>query len=168
MHNYYAYQYNDVVFDLLKREKGEEEAIVFARSATTGGQKFPVHWGGDCDSTYDAMAESLRGGLSLTTSGFGYWSHDIGGFENTATPDVFKRWTAFGLLSSHSRFHGSSSYRVPWNFDEEAVDVARHFTKLKNSLMPYLYEQAVQNSKTGIPVMRSMVLEFQMIRFVKH
>uniref|UniRef100_UPI0024091362 alpha-xylosidase n=1 Tax=Gracilibacillus dipsosauri TaxID=178340 RepID=UPI0024091362 len=160
MHNYYAYQYNDVVFDLLKREKGEEEAIVFARSATTGGQKFPVHWGGDCDSTYDAMAESLRGGLSLTTSGFGYWSHDIGGFENTATPDVFKRWTAFGLLSSHSRFHGSSSYRVPWNFDEEAVDVARHFTKLKNSLMPYLYEQAVQNSKTGIPVMRSMVLEF--------
>lgn len=77
------------------------------------------------------MAESLRGGLSLTTSGFGYWSHDIGGFENTATPDVFKRWTAFGLLSSHSRLHGSSSYRVPWNFDEEAVDVTRQFAKLK-------------------------------------
>lgn len=160
MHNYYAYLYNQVVFDLLKEEKGEEEAVVFARSATTGGQQFPVHWGGDCDSTYDAMAESLRGGLSLTTSGFGYWSHDIGGFENTATPDVFKRWTAFGLLSSHSRFHGSSSYRVPWNFDEEAVDVARHFTKLKNSLMPYLYGQAVENSETGVPVMRSMLLEF--------
>jgi alpha-D-xyloside xylohydrolase len=160
MHNYYAYMYNEVVFDLLKNEKGESEAILFARSATTGGQKFPVHWGGDCDSTYDAMAESLRGGLSLTTSGFGYWSHDIGGFENTATPDVFKRWTAFGLLSSHSRFHGSSSYRVPWNFDDEAVDVARHFTKLKNSLMPYLYSQAVENSETGVPVMRSMHLEF--------
>ncbi|WP_163578937.1 alpha-xylosidase [Gracilibacillus saliphilus] len=160
MHNYYAYLYNKVVFDLLKDEKGEEEAVVFARSATTGGQQFPVHWGGDCDSTYDAMAESLRGGLSLTTSGFGYWSHDIGGFENTATPDVFKRWTAFGLLSSHSRFHGSSSYRVPWNFDDEAVDVARHFTKLKNSLMPYLYGQAVENSQTGVPVMRSMLLEF--------
>ncbi|UOQ48347.1 alpha-xylosidase [Gracilibacillus caseinilyticus] len=160
MHNYYAYLYNEVVFDLLKQEKGEEEAIVFARSATAGGQKFPVHWGGDCDSTYDAMAESLRGGLSLTTSGFGYWSHDIGGFENTATPDVFKRWTAFGLLSSHSRFHGSSSYRVPWQFDEEAVDVARHFTMLKNSLMPYLYGQAVENSQSGIPVMRSMLLEY--------
>ncbi|MGN8648167.1 alpha-xylosidase [Gracilibacillus sp. HCP3S3_G5_1] len=159
MHNYYSYKYNEVVFDLLKKTKGEE-AVVFARSATTGGQKFPVHWGGDCDSTYDAMAESLRGGLSLTTCGFGYWSHDIGGFENTATPDVFKRWTAFGLLSSHSRFHGSSSYRVPWHFDEEAVDVARHFTQLKNSLMPYLYGQAVENSKSGIPIMRSMVLEF--------
>ncbi|GAE92002.1 alpha-xylosidase [Gracilibacillus boraciitolerans JCM 21714] len=161
MHNYYAYKYNEVVFDLLKEEQGENEAIVFARSATTGGQKFPVHWGGgDCDSTYEAMAESLRGGLSLTTSGFGYWSHDIGGFENTATPDVFKRWTAFGLLSSHSRFHGSSSYRVPWNFDEEAVEVAKHFTKLKNSLMPYLYGQAVENNQSGVPVMRAMLLEF--------
>lgn len=160
MHNYYSYLYNETVFELLKQEKGEAEAIVFARSSTTGGQKFPVHWGGDCDSTYEAMAESLRGGLSLTTSGFGYWSHDIGGFENTATPDVFKRWTAFGLLSSHSRFHGSSSYRVPWQFDEEAVDVARHFTNLKNRLMPYLYGQAVENYKTGVPVMRSMILEF--------
>jgi len=160
MHNYYAYKYNEVVFNLLKKEKGEQEAIVFARSATAGSQKFPVHWGGDCDSTYEAMAESLRGGLSLTMSGFGYWSHDIGGFENTATPDVFKRWTAFGLLSSHSRFHGSSSYRVPWNFDEEAVTVAERFTKLKNSLMPYLYCAAVENSQTGIPVMRAMHLEF--------
>ncbi|WP_067844075.1 alpha-xylosidase [Amphibacillus sediminis] len=160
MHNYYAHLYNQVVFDLLKQEIGDEEAIVFARSATAGSQQFPVHWGGDCDSTYEAMAESLRGGLSLTTSGFGYWSHDIGGFENTASPDVFKRWTAFGLLSSHSRFHGSASYRVPWNFDDEAVDVARQFTMLKNSLMPYLFKQAVENNQTGIPVMRSMHLEF--------
>ncbi|WP_017472497.1 alpha-xylosidase [Amphibacillus jilinensis] len=160
MHNYYAHLYNQVVFDLLKEVKGEQEAIVFARSATAGSQKFPVHWGGDCDSTYEAMAESLRGGLSLTTSGFGYWSHDIGGFENTASADVFKRWTAFGLLSSHSRFHGSASYRVPWRFDDEAVAVARHFTELKNRLMPYLYRHAVENSQSGIPIMRSMLLEF--------
>src|SRR5690625_1474869 len=126
---YYSYLVNQVVFYVVEEVMGKGEAVLFARSSTAGGQKFPVHWGGDCDSTYEAMAESLRGGLSLTTSGFGYWSHDIGGFENTATPDVFKRWTAFGLLSSHSRFHGSTSYRVPWEFDEEAVDVARHFTK---------------------------------------
>jgi alpha-D-xyloside xylohydrolase len=160
MHNYYSYKFNEVVFELLKEEKGEQEAVLFARSSTAGGQKFPVHWGGDCDSTYEAMAESLRGGLSLTLSGFGYWSHDIGGFESTATPDVFKRWTAFGLLSSHSRFHGSSSYRVPWLFDKEAVDVTCHFTKLKNSLMPYLFNASVENNQTGVPVMRAMLLEF--------
>jgi len=160
MHNYYSFLFNKVVFELVEEVKGKNEAVLFARSSTAGGQQFPVHWGGDCDSTYEAMAESLRGGLSLTTSGFGYWSHDIGGFESTATPDVFKRWTAFGLLSSHSRFHGSSSYRVPWDFDEEAVDVARHFTKLKNRLMPYIYRHAVKNNQTGIPVMRPMIFDF--------
>lgn len=160
MHNYYTYLYNKCVFDLLLRKRGEKEAVLFARSATAGGQQFPVHWGGDCWSDFESMAESLRGGLSLTMSGFGYWSHDIGGFEDTSTADVYKRWCAFGLLSSHSRLHGSNSYRVPWNYDEEAVEVLRFFTKLKVSLMPYLYAQAVENHRTGIPVMRAMVLEY--------
>ncbi len=64
-------------------------------------------------------------------SGFAFWSHDIGGFEGTPDAGVFKRWTAFGMLGSHSRFHGSGSYRVPWAFDEEAVEVARRVTHLK-------------------------------------
>lgn len=161
MHNYYTYLYNKTVYELLERKKGKGEAVLFARSATAGGQKFPVHWGGDCWSNYEAMAESLRGGLSLTMSGFGYWSHDIGGFENTSTPDVYKRWAAFGLLSSHSRFHGSTSYRVPWAYDDEAVDVVRYFTKLKLSLTPYLYSSAAVTSRVGVPMMRSMVLEYE-------
>ncbi|HCA72180.1 MAG TPA: alpha-xylosidase, partial [Ruminococcaceae bacterium] len=161
MHNYYTYLYNQCVFDLLKSERGEGEAVLFARSATAGSQQFPVHWGGDCWGTYDSMAESLRGGLSLTLSGFGFWSHDISGFEKTATPDLYKRWVAFGLLSTHSRLHGSNSYRVPWLFDEEAVDVLRYFTNLRCRLMPYLWAQAVQTSRTGVPMMRAMVLEFR-------
>lgn len=160
MHNYYTYLYNKTVYEVIKKKKGEKEAILFARSATAGGQKFPVHWGGDCWSDYESMEESLRGGLSLTSSGFGFWSHDIGGFESTSTPDVYKRWCAFGLLSTHSRLHGSTSYRVPWVYDEEAVDVVRFFAQLKASLMPYLYRNAIETSQTGIPMMRSMVLEF--------
>ena len=163
MHNYYTYLYNQAVFEVLREVRGEEEACVFARSATVGGQKFPVHWGGDCDSTYVSMAESLRGGLSLCLSGFGYWSHDISGFEGTAPDHLYKRWLAFGLLSSHSRLHGSNSYRVPWLFGEESVDVCRHFSRLKNRLMPYLYAHAVENHKTGIPLMRAMLLEFDEI-----
>jgi alpha-D-xyloside xylohydrolase len=106
------------------------------------------------------MAESLRGGLSLGMSGFGFWSHDIGGFEQTASADVYKRWAAFGLLSSHSRLHGSSSYRVPWNYDEEAVSVLSKFSKLKCSLMPYLYRAAIQAHEQGTPMLRSMLMEF--------
>ncbi|MEV4539742.1 alpha-xylosidase [Asanoa sp. NPDC049518] len=160
MHNHYAQAYNKAVFELLEASRGVGEAVVFARSATAGGQQFPVHWGGDCESTFAAMAESLRGGLSLAASGFGYWSHDIGGFEGTPDPAVFKRWVAFGLLSSHSRLHGSGSYRVPWAFDSEAVDVLRHFTKLKLSLMPYLAAVADEAHREGVPMMRPMVLEF--------
>lgn len=160
MHNYYTYLYNKTVYDLLERKRGKGEAVLFARSATVGGQKFPVHWGGDCWSDYESMEESLRGGLSLMMSGFGFWSHDIGGFESTSTPDVYKRWAAFGLLSSHSRLHGSTSYRVPWVYDEEAVDVVRFFTKLKASIMPYLFKTAIDTSVSGVPTMRSMVLEF--------
>lgn len=161
MHNYYAYLYNKTVFELIRKEKGKEDALVFARSATVGSQAFPVHWGGDCWSDYDAMAQSLRGGLSFISSGFGFWAHDIGGFEETSTADVYKRWLAFGLLSTHSRLHGSSSYRVPWLYDEEAVDVCRFFTRLKASLMPYLYSSAYQTSQTGVPMIRSMAMSFE-------
>ena len=168
MHNYYTYLYNKAVFELLEKNRGKNEAVLFARSATVGGQKFPVHWGGDCSANYPSMAETLRGGLSFAMSGFSFWSHDISGFENTATPDLYKRWAAFGLMSTHSRLHGSGSYRVPWLFGEEAVDVCRKFTRLKLRLMPYLYQMAVKSHKTGIPSMRSMVMEFEQDPAVKY
>jgi alpha-D-xyloside xylohydrolase len=81
MHNYYTYLYNKTVFEVLEAKLGKGKAAVFARSATTGGQQFPVHWGGDSTATFESMAETLRGGLSLCLSGCGFWSHDIGGFE---------------------------------------------------------------------------------------
>lgn len=174
MHNWYTELYNSAVFEAIQSVYSEGQACLFARSATAGCQRFPVHWGGDCESTFNGMAQTLRGGLSLTSSGFGFWSHDIGGFEG-AFPDsaVYKRWLAFGLLSSHSRLHGSTVYRVPWLFDEEdvrngvpliagqtAVDVCREFTRLKLSLMPYIYQLGVDAHERGIPVMRSMFMEF--------
>ena len=160
MHNFYPYLYNKAVFELLEKERGKGEAVVFARSATAGGQQFPAHWGGDCSATYPSMAETLRGGLSLACGGFGFWSHDISGFEQTAPADIYKRWCAFGLLSSHSRLHGSSSYRVPWLFDEEACEVLAKFVRLKCALMPYLYAQAVRSHEEGRPMLRPMILDF--------
>jgi alpha-D-xyloside xylohydrolase len=168
MHNWYTQLYNQAVFEVLEEVRGEGDAVVFARSATTGGQALPVHWGGDSTSTFESMAETLRGGLSLAMSGFSFWSHDIGGFEGTPDAEVYKRWTAFGLLSSHSRFHGSSSYRVPWAFDDEAVEVTRRFTKLKLSLMPYLYAAGLESSRSGLPVMRPMALAFPDDRGAAH
>ena len=174
MHNWYPQLYNQAVFEAIEETYGKGNACLYARSATVGGQQQPVHWGGDCESTFNGMAQSLRAGLSLTSSGFGFWSHGIGGFEGAfPDPAVYKRWVAFGMLGSHSRLHGSTVYRVPWLFDEEdekngvalvpgqtAVDVVREFTKLKLELMPYVYQLGLQPHVNGTPVMRSMFVEF--------
>ncbi|WP_402465568.1 alpha-xylosidase [Isoptericola aurantiacus] len=174
MHNYYTHLYNKAVHEVLAEERGTGEAVLFARSASAGGQQFPVHWGGDSTASYASMAETLRGGLSLAFSGFGYWSHDIGGFEMTPDAGVFKRWTAFGLLSSHSRMHGSGSYRVPWMFGEDesdptsAVAVTRKFARLKNRLAPYLVAAGTTAHRTGVPIMRPMLLEFSHDPSVPH
>ncbi|QKX63225.1 uncharacterized protein TRUGW13939_10394 [Talaromyces rugulosus] len=162
MHNYYAFLYNKVTFEVLSKAFGEHNAALFARSATAGCQRFPVHWGGDPYSTFEAMAETLRGGMSLALSGFGYWAHDIGGFEGKPDPALFKRWIAFGLFSSHSRLHGSGSFRVPWLIDQsgEADKVLKHFVQTKHSLMPYLYSSAIQTHRTGVPMLRAMFLEY--------
>ena len=160
MHNYYTLLYNKVITDAIAEVKGRREALVFARSATVGSQCYPVHWGGDSSSNYSSMAETLRSGLSFSMSGFGYWSHDISGFEASATPDLYKRWTQFGLLSSHSRYHGSTTYKVPWLYGDEAVEVSKKFTNLKLRLLPYLLAMSNQAHKHGTPMLRPMVLEF--------
>ena len=160
MHNYYSYLYNKLVFELLEEVKGKNEAIVFARSATACSQRFPVHWGGDCYATYNSMAAQLRAGLSLSISGFSYWAHDIGGFFGKPNPDLYKRWVAFGLLSPLSRLHGNSSFRVPWEFDDESVEILRYFTELRHSLLYYLYTQALIAHIDGYPLMRPMFFEF--------
>ena len=167
MHNYYAFLYNKIVYEALQKRYGDSEAVLFARASSAGSQRFPLQWGGDCESTPEAMAESLRGGLSLGLCGFSFWSVDIGGFEGYPPPWIYKRWVAFGLLCSHSRLHGSNSYRVPWTVDNDdqseqscSKTVAR-WTALKARLMPYLYSQAAEAIAGGLPLsVRAMCLEF--------
>ncbi|KAF3390032.1 Alpha-xylosidase [Talaromyces pinophilus] len=160
MHNYYAILYNKIVYEVMTNRFGKSQGLLFARSAAPGGQQFPVHWGGDCESTFEAMAESLRGGLSLMLSGYIFWASDIGGFEGTPSPALYKRWVQFGLLSSHSRLHGSSSYRVPWIYGEDCSEVLRDCTRRKIMLTPYLLGEALDGSRNGTPLMRAMFLEF--------
>ena len=116
------------------------------------------------------MAETLRGGLSLGLCGFGYWAHDIGGFEGNPDPALYKRWIAFGLLSSHSRLHGSGSFRVPWLIDStgEADKILKKFVNFKHTLLPYLYSMAIKSHKTGLPMLRATFLEFPEDRTAWH
>ncbi len=138
-HNLYPLRYNKTVADVTKQITGEN--IIWARSAWAGSQRYPVHWGGDAENTDSGMAATLRGGLSIGLCGFSFWSHDIGGFVNRPSEDLYRRWAAFGMLTSHTRCHGISP-REPWEFGETFENDFRRIDDLKYRLMPYVYAQA--------------------------
>ncbi|MEM7552102.1 MAG: alpha-xylosidase, partial [Bacteroidota bacterium] len=154
-HNLYPLYYTQKLFDLVKRKS--EDTIIWARSSWAGGQRYPVHWGGDPEVSDFAMASTLRAGLSLGLSGFTYWSHDIGGFSSPPEPDLFLRWAFFGLFSSHSRVHGLPP-KEPWHLGEEVVSVFRKMVEIRYRLIPFLYTQAVLSSRRGLPMIRPIFM----------
>jgi alpha-D-xyloside xylohydrolase len=156
-HNLYPLRYNKAVADITKETTGDW--IIWARSAWAGSQRYPLHWGGDAENTNSAMAAELRGGLSFGLSGFTYWSHDVGGFVNRAPRDLYRRWLAWGVLTSHTRAHGAPP-REPWDYDEAFVEDYRRMVDLKYSLMPYIYAQAKYSSEHGFPMLRTLFFEY--------
>ncbi|MFM2081644.1 MAG: hypothetical protein RL380_335 [Verrucomicrobiota bacterium] len=160
-HNLYPLRYNKAVADITKQTTGDN--IIWARSAWAGSQRYPIHWGGDAESTDQGMAAELRGGLSFGLSGFSFWSHDVGGFTATSVSgmnkDLFARWLAFGMLTSHSRCHGIAP-KEPWLYGEEFMAMFRALDELKYQLMPYVYAQAMDSSERGLPMLRALFVEF--------
>ena len=166
-HNLYTLVYNGTVFDACKDVTGEN--IVWARSGTAGSQRFPIHWGGDSQCTFEALAGTLRGALTAGISGIPFFSHDIGGFIGLPDDELYVRWAQLGLFSSHSRCHGAgdTTFREPWRFSKEACDIFRYYDKLRYSLMPYIYKEAEACVKTGLPMMRALWLEYPEDRNVR-
>jgi len=156
-HNLYPLRYNKAVAEVTKDTTGED--VIWARSAWAGSQRYPLHWGGDAENTDSAMAAQLRGGLSFGLSGFTYWSHDVGGFVQKASRDLYRRWLAWGVLSSHTRAHGAPP-REPWDYDAALVEDFRNALGLRYSLMPYIYAQAKDSSARGFPMVRPLFFEY--------
>ncbi|HEY2377082.1 MAG TPA: TIM-barrel domain-containing protein [Gemmatimonadaceae bacterium] len=158
-HNLYPLRYQDAVTEVTREVRGPNEGIIWARSAWAGSQRYPVHWGGDAENTNQAMAAELRAGLSLGLSGFSFWSHDVGGFLNRAPRDLYRRWLAFGVLTSHTRTHGAPP-REPWTYDSAFVDDFRRAVELKYALMPYVWAQARESAAHGWPMLRALFFEY--------
>jgi alpha-D-xyloside xylohydrolase len=161
LHNLYALLYQKAAHEVTQRVKGE--GVIWARSAWAGSQRYPVHWGGDAACSWDGMASSLRAGLHLGLSGFGFWSHDVPGFHgvpnfmNNWPPDtLYVRWTQFGVFTSHIRYHGSTP-REPYEYPAIAGTV-REWWRLRYALIPYLATQGRLTTQTGLPVLRALVL----------
>ncbi|MCO6147961.1 alpha-xylosidase [Flavobacterium sp. NRK1] len=156
-HNLYPLRYNKAVAEVTKREKGY--TLIWARSTWAGSQRYPLHWGGDAATTNSAMSATLRGGLSLGLSGFSFWSHDVGGFVTKSPENLYKRWTPFGMLTSHVRSHGEPPTE-PWLYSEDFLNSFRKADNMRYELMPYIYAQAKDCSERGLPMMRAMFVEF--------
>ena len=156
-HNLYPVRYNQTVWDLTKEITGD--GIIWGRSAWAGSQRYPLHWGGDAENTNSAMAAELRGGLSFGLSGFTFWSHDVGGFVNRAPADLYRRWMAFGALTSHMRTHGAPP-REPWEYGPAMLADFQRGLGMRYSLMPYIYSQAYVSSAKGWPMVRTLFFEY--------
>jgi alpha-D-xyloside xylohydrolase len=98
-HNLYPLRYNRAVAGVTEEVTGN--GATFLRSAWAGSQRYPLHWGGDAENSDGGMAGTLRGGLSLGLCGFSFWSHFIGGFPHATPENLYRRWLAFGMLTSH-------------------------------------------------------------------
>jgi len=162
LHNLYALLYQKAAYEITKKVKGSEHAMIWARSGWIGCQRYPLHWGGDCACSWDGMAGSLRGGLHLGVSGFAFWSHDVPGFHGVPSfmnsrpaNDLYVRWTQMGVFTSHLRYHGSSE-REPYEYPEIA-DIARKWLNLRYALIPYLAEEGKKATTSGYPVLRALI-----------
>jgi alpha-D-xyloside xylohydrolase len=157
LHNVYPLLYNACVYEAAERY-GRGTPMVWGRSGWTGSQRYPVQWGGDPQSDWEALAASIRGGLSWGLSGVPYYATDVGGFYG-AQPDaeLYLRWIAAGVFASHFRFHGIGP-REPWHFGAEAERIARGWLELRYRLVPYLETCAAEATRSGLPVMRAMPL----------
>jgi len=159
--NRQAHRYTQAVYEAMAEARPDRRPLLWARPGWAGGQQYPVHWGGDPNTTFEAMAASLRGGLSLVLSGYAFWGADIGGFHGEPSTELYVRWAQFGLLgNSHARFHGTTP-REPWAFGDRALDIVRDYARERYRLLPYLFSYAERAPETGLPVMRPLVLEFQ-------
>ena len=160
IHNLYPLLYNKAIFEVTEEFWGEGQAMVWARSAWAGSQRYPIHWSGDGVARYEDLPCVLRSTMSFGLSGFPFYSHDIGGFTGLPSPDLYVRWAQLGLLSSHVRAHGTPP-REPWAYGEEAETIFRRYDELRYRLMPYIYSEAVECGRTSLPMVRPLIIDYQ-------
>ncbi|GAB1484650.1 alpha-xylosidase [Treponema sp.] len=163
LRNLYALLYQRAAFEETRDATGE--GIVWARAGWAGCQRYPLHWGGDAAATWDGLAASIKGGLQLGMSGYGYWASDVGGFHGLPefmndgpSDELYLRWTQAMIFSSHFRYHGTSD-REPYAYPGVAEEV-RAWLKLRYALIPYLLKSAEACTNSGYPLMRSLALQY--------
>ena len=166
MRNRYAVDYNRAVAEVLNQRKGKDW-VLFQRSGTTGSHMLPFFWGGDNDasfSTVNGLPTVVTAGLNAGMSGISLWMSDLGGYNKTARRDpdpvLFSRWTEYSAFSPGMEVMSSYNFG-PWDYGDEAGKIFRRYSVLYMSMLPYRYAAAQESARTGLPMMRSLILMHQ-------
>ena len=163
MHNLYPLLYQKASFEAVEEGSGHR-GFVNARSGTAGMQRYPFCFAGDVSSEWEEMLVAVRAGLCAGLSGIPFWTSFNGGTIGTIghlTPELYTRWSQWCMFTSQIYLISLERGRWPWTFGDTATENFRKYAKLRYRLMPYIYSQAYKATKTGLPMMRAMVLEFQ-------
>ncbi len=156
--NLYPLWYSRTVSEAMEEYRGEAP-LVWSRAGWASSQRYPAQWGGDPESSFAGLSNSLRGGLNWGLSAPGMWAHDVGGFFGVGpSRELYIRWAQVGCLSPLTRFHGLTP-REPWHFGEEAETIVRKFAELRYRLLPNIISAAWEGAKFGWPMLRPLIFE---------
>lgn len=161
-HNVYGMQMHRATRDGLLKARPNQRPFTLTRATYAGGQRFGAAWTGDNYSTWEHLRLSIAMSLGMGVSGFPFVGADIGGFNGGASPELYARWIQVGSLMPYSRTHTSwtSPDQEPWSFGPEVENVARQSINRRYELLPYLYTLFEEATRTGIPIMRPIWMEF--------
>ncbi len=162
LHNLFPIAYAKAAYEQFQQHNGIR-GMNLTREGYAGIQRYPYLFAGDWPSEWQYFAPVIKAGLNIGISGVSNWAHCMGGFEHVADPELYVRWTQFGMLSPVAHLFGMDhpTYKEPWNYGPEALSIFKKFDSLRYRLFPYLYQASYQAHTTGMPMMRALVLQYQ-------
>jgi alpha-glucosidase (family GH31 glycosyl hydrolase) len=147
--------------------------VLFSRAGFTGTQTVSCHWAGDENSTFEAFRHSIIAGLTAGVSGIAFWGWDVAGFSGEIpSAELYLRAAAMAafcpIMQYHSEFNEHrkpNRDRTPWNIQEctgdaDVIPIFRFYANLRMNLLPYIWSEAIKASRSGLPLMRALPLEF--------
>jgi alpha-glucosidase len=163
VHNIFGMQNSRGTFEGLLKLEPNLRPFVMTRASFAGGHRYAVTWTGDNSATWDHLRQTTPQLLNLGLSGFAMAGADVGGFAGSPQPELLTRWLEVAAFHPIDRDHSAVGTlpQEPWeNGTAEDVSLRRRYIEERYRLMPYLYTIAEEMSRTGLPIMRPLFLEF--------
>ncbi len=162
IHNVYGMEMSRATRDGELHFHPNRRPFVLTRDTYAGGQRYAAVWTGDNSSTWQQLGISIRELLNMGLSGLAFAGADIGGFALSPSADLYTRWLEAGVFYPFCRTHTNLHTREqdPWSYGLRREAINRRSIDLRYRLLPYLYNAFYQSSKTGLPIMRALLLDY--------